>query len=179
MQLPTHHEAGISFDQVIKMDDFPSHAFELRVFFRGPSSFQIVGLAQGDGSYRLEADAETTADWVAGDYEWRARAVSNAGTRYAGRGRITIDPDFATGDFDPRTHAEKALEAICAVLEKSATFDQQSYTIGGRSLTRHSLPELHQLKKEYAHEVARERAVRNGQSLRNGPLGKRIDAMLK
>lgn len=179
MQLPNRHEAGLSFSQTVSLEGFSSNLFELRVYFRGRSSFQIIATPNQDGSFELIASSDETAAWAEGDYEWRARLVSNADTVDAGRGRITIEPDFSSDGFDPRSHAEKAYAAICAVLEKSATFDQQSYTIGGRSLSRHSLEELYKLKNKYRIEIAREHAAREGKPLPTGPLGKRIDVVLR
>lgn len=182
MQLPNRHEAGLTLSQTVSLDGYPSNLFELRVYFRGPSSFHIIAEPQGDGSFLLKATSDETVDWVDGAYEWRARLISNGDTVDAGKGRITIEPDFSNqseNKFDPRTHAEKAYEAICAVLEKSATFDQQSYTIGGRSLSRHSLEELYKLKNKYGAEIAREQAARDGKPFQSGPLGKRIDVVLR
>lgn len=179
MQLPSRHEAGLSFLQTVSLDGYSSNIFELRVYFRGPSSFQIIAEPRDDGSFCLKAASDITATWADGAYEWRARLISNGDTVDAGKGRIAIEPDFSAGNFDPRTHAEKAHAAICAVLEKSATFDQQSYTIGGRSLSRHSLEELYKLKNKYGLEIAREQAAREGKPFQSGPLGKRIDVVLR
>ncbi len=179
MQLPNRHEAGLSFSQLITLDGYSPSIHELRVYFRGPYSFHLIASQNGDGAYVLVAPSNETAAWSEGVYEWRARLVSNGDAVDAGKGRITIEPDFSSNNIDPRTHAEKAFAAVCAVLEKSATFDQQSYTIGGRSLSRHSLEELYKLKSRYEIEVAREQVARDGKALPSGPLGKRIDVVIR
>lgn len=56
-----------------------------------------------------------------------------------------------------KTHAEKTLEAINAVIEKRATHDQQSYTVNGLSITRMNIEELLKFQKVYEIKVAREK----------------------
>ena len=59
-------------------------------------------------------------------------------------------------------HNQKMYDSICAVLEKRATTDQQSYTYEGRSLQRISIMELQKLKAHYKRLLIAENRRRNG-----------------
>lgn len=112
--------------------------------------------ADGDEFVVLVA-ASTTASYTAGDYHFRAYVTSGS-TRYTvERGTLTIDPDFSGAAADRRSHAEKTLAAIEAVIEGRASKDQESYQIAGRSLTRTPLEALLKLKGHYEAKVAKER----------------------
>ena len=71
---------------------------------------------------------------------------------------ILADVSAAGAGFDPRTHAQKVLESIEAVLEGRATKDQQSYKINNRELVRTDIADLLKLRETYRAEVAREAA---------------------
>jgi len=68
------------------------------------------------------------------------------------------------------THAYKTLIAIRATIEKSATKEQQAYSIAGRSLSRRSFEELVMLEKVYARKVSLERRasrIKAGKSVKS------------
>ncbi|MBA4281561.1 hypothetical protein, partial [Ralstonia sp.] len=69
---------------------------------------------------------------------------------------MDVLPSFATA-IDARTHAEKTLTAIEAYLERGDTHAAAQYEIAGRSLRRHSIPDLLVLRDRYRYEVQRER----------------------
>lgn len=71
-----------------------------------------------------------------------------------GRLYVARSLNASTGAKDARTHEEKVLDNIRAVLEKSATKEQERYMVNGVELWRRSLQELSQLQKEYALKVA-------------------------
>lgn len=58
---------------------------------------------------------------------------------------------------DTKTHAQKVLDAINAVIERRATSDQQSYSINGLSITRMNIGELLKFQKIYELRVANEK----------------------
>ena len=73
----------------------------------------------------------------------------------------TLKANPAVDSGDTRSHAKKVLDAINAVIEGTATEEQESYQIKDRSLKRRSVSELLELrsfyKAEYARELAEER----------------------
>lgn len=60
-----------------------------------------------------------------------------------------------------KSHAEKMLEAIEAVLEGRITDDYKSLKINNREITKHSFDELTKMREYYRAEVARAKARRN------------------
>lgn len=63
--------------------------------------------------------------------------------------------DQAEG-FDNRTQNQRTLDAVNAVIEGRASKDQESYAIGGRSLSRTPLRDLIDLRREYERLVAKD-----------------------
>jgi hypothetical protein len=120
---------------------------------------RITFAATADGDAHLvNVPTATTAAWAPGTYAWRAQA-SKAGEVYtAATGSIDILPAWGTA-ADARSHAAKVLANIEAYLENAANLAAAEYEIAGRSLKRHSLPELLALRDRYRMEVARESAA--------------------
>jgi len=65
--------------------------------------------------------------------------------------------------FDNRSQNQRTLDAICAVIEGRASKDQESYTIANRSLSRTSIPDLIELRREYERLVAKEKRAARAQ----------------
>lgn len=120
-----------------------------------------------DGAYVVDLPPVQTAQVAAGEWAWAAWVSRADDRRTVDDGRITVRPNPAAATGDVRTHAERVLEAIRAVIEGRATKDQESYSIGGRSLSRTPLDDLMRLETRYARRVAAERAMRTG----DGPDG--------
>lgn len=134
-----------------------------------PADYALtVVIARGTGAPVSTSLADTAgvhtgtinfAGIAAGMCSYVIRAVRKADNAVASleTGSVTIDPDITTQD--PRSHAEKVLEAIEALIEGRATKDVSSYSIAGRSLTRLSPKELVEWRSFYKNEVARKRAA--------------------
>jgi hypothetical protein len=72
-------------------------------------------------------------------------------------GWCEVEPDPASAQkVDHRSWARRTLDAIEAFLEGNATTAQQAITIGGRSISRWSLPELMQWRDKLRAEVSTE-----------------------
>lgn len=102
---------------------------------------------------------------AAGTYLWtlRATAISGGASQIVGRGSLVVRPDGSTAD-DMRSHAEKMLVSIEALIEGRAQKDVNQYSIAGRSLTKMTIDELIRWRTHYRAEV---RAMR-AKSLPNG-----------
>lgn len=123
----------------------------------GDHRHAITATPQGD-DHLINVPAATTATWAPGPYTWRAQ-VSKAGEVYTiGTGTLQVQPSFATAT-DARTHAAKVLAAVESYLENPANLAASEYEIAGRSLKRHTLPELLALRDRYRAESAREAAA--------------------
>lgn len=141
-------------------DYLPSAGWALKYSLRGPAEIDLTTTADGD-DHKVDELAADTADWKTGDYWWAAYVEKGAERHQVGTGTFKITPNLATasGAYEGRSHAKKVLDAIEAVIEGTATKEQQSYTIAGRSLVRWPLQELLQLRNQYKDEYARERSA--------------------
>ena len=136
--------------------DYPATAWSLAYYFtNASSSFIVNAVADGDHFAVDEAPADHAAQ-APGRYTWAAY-LSKIGDRVQiDMGTIDVTPNLVTaGTADQRSHAEKVVESIEAVIEGRATKDQESYSIAGRSLSRTSITDLIQLRDRYRAEVAR------------------------
>ena len=69
--------------------------------------------------------------------------------------------DENTNEIITKTHAEKMLEAIEAVLEGRATDEYKSIKINNREITKHTFDELRRIREYYRAEIARNKARRS------------------
>jgi hypothetical protein len=115
--------------------------------------------------YRVQVGPSITATWQPGAYSW-ASYVEKTGARVTLEqgGELTVAPDPATlaAGADLRSDAAKALANIEAYLENSGNLAAAEYSIAGRQLKRHSIPDLLALREKYRAEVMRENATRTG-----------------
>ncbi|MBL4929345.1 hypothetical protein JI744_14655 [Tabrizicola sp. KVB23] len=151
----------------VTLTAFPAPEFELHLVLRGPGQIDMLSAPDG-ATHIFEATAVQSAEWVPGTYWWQLRAQSADGVYPVATGQTVIAADLATitDPHDGRSHAEKVLEAIEAVIEGRATKDQESYTIKDRTLQRTPLGELLKFRAQYRDEVrAQKQAARNGNSL--------------
>ena len=170
--MPEKFTAGTTFSQLVTLTAYPAPEWGLVLILRGPMGIDLAGVAEG-AQHRLAASAAITAEWHPGVYWWAARASRGAEVVQVDEGQISIGADIAaiSEPHDGRSHPEKVLQAIEAVIEGRATVDQQKYTINNRELWRTPIADLLLLRSRYRDEVRREQqARRGGQSL----LGRQI-----
>lgn len=131
-------------------------SYTLKYTLQGPSKISITATVDGD-DYLVNEAASTTASWTPGSYLWTA-FLSKGSDRYRiDSGRIEIKKDFeVVSAHDTRTHAQKALEAIEAVLENRAGSEVLNYTIAGRTVSKIPHTELMTLRDRYRQERQRE-----------------------
>lgn len=141
---------------------YPAPAWTLTVHLRGPGLIDL----QADANGVFTATAEATKAWAPGTYWYSMRATKGADVLEVASGQLVVRPDLATAGagYDGRTQNERALENICAVLEKRASQDQQRYTINNRELWRTPIADLLKLKGHYTAAVRRERAAAAGRN---------------
>jgi len=119
----------------------PVDGWTLKYRFRGPANYTIVAGPNG-ASHTVTLAAAVTNTYAPGDYWWFSYVEKGAERFDYKSGRITIkaDPVAATAAFDGRTNAQKMITAIEAMMQGTASREEQSYTInapggGGRSLS--------------------------------------------
>ena len=104
--------------------------------------------------------SSTTSTYIPGMYSYVLYAEKN-GERYKlYEDIVNIKADITTANtYDNRTHAQKVLDSINAILENKDEVEE--YTIGGRSIKRMSIDELLKWKKYYTAEVQKEKNKQN------------------
>lgn len=152
--IPKKYIAGTTVEAVFQLPDYPaSDGWVVTVVARGPGPYNIVGLANGDDHAVL-----MPTDMPAGDYWYQVFAEKDALKFMPLEGRFTVQPSLSDqgADYDGRSKAKQALDAINAVLEKKATTDQKKYKINNRELERMSVGELQKLRSFFVMKVRRE-----------------------
>lgn len=126
------------------------------------SAFSIVCTAGTEANeHRCAAAAATTGAWTPAEYSWFARVTSGSesysGEAWPWRGECTILPNPATTtNYDSRSDARKALDAMNAFIAGSTDMSVKRYTINGRELERWPLKDLLVARQRLAAEVANE-----------------------
>lgn len=161
--------AGVTLDELITVPGHPSDVWLVTLHLRGPAAYNVdlePLPASGPDAFTLSLNAADTASWLGGQFAYFLRAKRAGRVVELESGVLTVTPDLTNSDavYDPRSHAERTLEAIEAVLEKRATTDQQRYSINNRELWRTPIPELLALRNQYRSEVRRQRAKAAGKS---------------
>lgn len=145
---------------------YPSSAWTLTLILRGPQQIDLTAV-QDNENYLISVDASVSSLWLSGSY-WYSLRVSNGSDVYEvedGTLEVIQDLSTVTGLFDGRTHAEKVLQAIEAVIEGRASKDQQRYKINNRELERTPIGDLLKLRSVYRDEVRRMQSAKKGQTL--------------
>ena len=162
---PTKFQAGVTVQWTKSPSDFPASTWTLTYYLKGPASpAAIVATADGD-THSVTIAAAVTANYNPGGYVLIGRVVDKATgliTHLAYDGRLTVEPNFSAADaeYDPRTDNEIILDNITAVLKGEATFQQASYQIAGRALSRFLPSELRAEQTHYRTLVANEKRKR-------------------
>lgn len=116
-----------------------------------PADFSITADKVGS-EHVVEQTSVETAIFASGEYYWQAVVVrdSDSESVTVATGVMTLTDDFGSSPGDTRTWVTEVLQAIRAVIASSATKEQASYTVFGRSLERRSLTELMELEREFS-----------------------------
>lgn len=157
---PTQVRAGDTWTWSRSLSDYPAPTWTLAYsLLNATSKISITASASG-ADHLVSVAAATTAGYTAGTYSASARVTSGAEAYTVWTGVIEVSPNLAAKtSYDDRSHARKVLEAIEAVLEGRATTDQQSVTIGDRSIEKMPIADLLKLRDSYKLEVASEEAA--------------------
>lgn len=160
--IPKSTTAGTTLALSLALTAYPAPDWSAALILRGVQSIDLV--SQPDGKlHTFTSAADVTATWKPGDYWYSLRVTDGAEVHEVETGTLTVDPDLAAvSEFDGRTHAERTLQAIEAVIEGRASKDQDSYRINNRELRRTPISQLLKLRDIYRQEVRRARAAKRG-----------------
>ena len=161
--IPTTEPSTINAGDTVKwtktLADYPANDGWVLSYELIKASTRITITASASGADHLvNVSAATSVNYVAGNYDWRARVTKASEVYTVGYGRITISQSFSSA-IDARSTARQALEAIEATLTGRGTAATAEYEIAGRRLKYTPLPDLIKLRDRYRIDVAREDAA--------------------
>lgn len=161
---PASLTAGLTFERVSAPASYPvSDGWVLSAALRGPAAINVTATDDA-GKHKFSVLAATTAAWAPGRYSYSVRATKGAEVFEVEAGKLNILANLSTqtAGFDGRTHAERTLAAIEAVIEQRASLDQEEYRINNRELRRTPIAELISLRDVYRAEVNNEQIRARG-----------------
>jgi hypothetical protein len=162
--IPAQLRAGDTWKWKTSHADYPAgDGWELSTAFRGASSLDVEGVANGDGWISTGAAADT-ADVTAGRYSWISRASKDGETFTVGSGTLEVLPDLTeqSDPFDGRSHAEKQLDAAETALLALVGKQHASVSFGDQSFTLQDVEKLKRVRDQLREQVASEKRAANG-----------------
>ncbi len=157
-RFPQLFVAGEYFNVTLNDESYPSSTWAANYFiYDSEISESVTATPDGDG-FIATFSTSFTGQFEPGNYKYQLQVSKPGEMIVLDGGACVIRANPANGPIDGRTHAEKTLEALNAVIENRATTDQQSYTIAGRSLSRMEITDLLQFRDRYQAMVDEERA---------------------
>jgi hypothetical protein len=144
------------------LTDYATASYALTYTFRlegtGATSIAVTASESGD-EYRVEVAAATTAAYTVGVYQWQEYITrsSDSARLTLSEGTCEVVANRSAATTDPRSHAQKVLTAIEAVIEGTASKELASYTVDGIAINRRSIEELTRMREAYRYEVDEER----------------------
>lgn len=160
---PTRIVAGDSVEWTKTIPDYPADLgwiLSYVMMCAGVSPTTITSTASGS-DHAVSVPAATTAAFAAGTYHWTSM-VTNGSERKTISSRVwevLPNPATATSSTDLRTHAEKCLAAIEAVIEGRMSDPIVEYQIGTRMAKKIPHTELLKLRTHYRSEVRSDRGL--------------------
>jgi len=162
--LPSAIYAGDTLLFEVSVDGFSSaDGWSLSYYFRHRlgSVVNLTSTAGTSGAHLFNIPADVTATWSDGDYFGVARVSDGTNLRTVCETRLEVKKQLSeqAADYDTRSHAEKCLDAIEAVMEGRASKDIINTTIAGQSVARLSPEQLVYWRNYYRSEVSNEHAA--------------------
>jgi hypothetical protein len=152
---------------------FSVSADSVTVYVAGVSKFSGNAVLT-DGSFVFIYD---TSNLAVGDYSWEAFAVKDGIKTHLLRSGFRILESLSNApltNYDTlvdKSHNEKMVEMIEAMLAGNASAGVKSYQINNRRLDRYGIDELLKLLNYYKNDLAKEKRRKMGKSV----LGPRIE----
>tara|TARA_R110002020_G_scaffold98979_6_gene235246 strand:- start:2806 stop:3381 length:576 start_codon:yes stop_codon:yes gene_type:complete len=117
-----------------------------------------------DSAFVVQESQSVTSNYKDGFYFWQAVIVriSDSEEVLVDSGYMEFTPDASVSDT--RSHNYITLKNIRATIQGTATKDQSSYSVAGRSLSRRSIDELLKLEETYLRRWNSELAAKDGRS---------------
>lgn len=135
----------------------------LTTYFRGTSTLDVTGTADGSGWVSTAAAASTGA-LVAGRYSWVSQVSKDGEVFTVDSGILDVLPSISAQaeGYDGRSTAEKQLAAAETALESLLTKTRASVTFGDQSYTLVDVEKLVRVRDQLRQRVDNEKAAANG-----------------
>lgn len=150
--------------------DYPStNGWDLAYFFgvdAAAAPTKVDATPNADGTYQVALTAAITGAFPVGTCHWMTQVSKASEVHTVGEGTIEVLPS-PTEAYDRRTHAEKCLAAITAVLEKQVGDPIVEYEIDGVKAKKIPHDQLLKLRAHYKSLVNRQK---NGTTLKRYPV---------
>lgn len=164
--LPSGDSATWPDDPVTLPDGRTADAtsWTLKYYLRGPVALDLTATASGK-VWRTTLDTAASLVLPAGTYAWTAIITSGPERITVGSGQLTMTPDLTSlsGIYDPRSIAQRALEACEAAM---ATFNAtggkvKKYEIAGRTMEFQTIGDLMTLHSFWKAKVLSEQSAQS------------------
>lgn len=160
---PIRIVAGDALAWTKTLSDYPATegwVLSYALLSSGKTPITITASASGS-DHAVSVASATSATYAPAVYHWTSM-VTKSGERVtisSGTVEILPNPTTQASTYDPRTHAEKCLAAIEAVLEGRMADPIVEYQIGTRMAKKIPHWDLVKLRSVYAAEVRRQKGV--------------------
>lgn len=149
-------------------DDSYTLKYKLSRLSDPEAEHDITAVAQ-NGVHTVEVEHTSTIEYQPGQYEWRAYIVrsSDSAEVHVESGYLQVLASLEEFD-DEAAWVYQVLTAIRATIKGSASHDQQSIEVAGRSIGRRSLAELTEMEGTFANrwaQIKANRAKKSGRSV--------------
>lgn len=169
IEIPKEHPETLVAGDTLKFqieptgDYTPENGWAMAYFIRGNGTqmAQKYTSSPDSGNFIFEVAARDTVEWTVGKYRFEAYVFKDMERHRVDYGDFEIKPDFQTGNaaLDTRTDNQKALDAINAVINGTASVSARQFQIGGKSIERFSLKELQEAQTLLERKVAKEKQI--------------------
>jgi hypothetical protein len=173
---PKEFTQGDSLSWTESFDDYPASAgWELHYVFvtSAADPLDVTAAANGD-AFNVSVASEDTAALDVGNCSIQGYVLNGTERHTVSRTSANVLQDMTAlaAGADTRSHYQKVLDAVNAVIEGRATQAEEEYSIAGRSLRRTPLNDLKAFKMTYERLLEIEQAK---QDIKDGkPAGQGI-----
>lgn len=152
---------------------YPTASYTLKYRFsllESPYTDREITAGKTGDVHTIEEASADTAVYTPGDYIWQAVIVRDSDSEEIplSDGLVKMTADLGSTPGNTASWVYRVLSAVRATIEGTATQEQASYAIAGRSLARRTPAELLELERDFAKRWAAERAEMRRKSGRPG-----------
>ena len=155
---PEKLTSGVTWKWKKTVSDYPASEWALTYYLRksGVTATSFSATADGD-THLVTVAAATTAAYASGVYDFIGWVVKGTEKFEVFNSVIEVLPNPTnTSAYDPRSHARRVMELLEAAMEGRVPNGMESYSIGGRSISKIPLNQLRELWEKYKQDVVME-----------------------